>query len=165
LAVLLLASLAGCAGRTATTAPPADPCKLATPDPACAKPAPPQPIDVRDSVDMLEAGSRDYTWKVGPGLRSLSVAARFDGIQKAPAFEVLQMNYRLTGGPDGTVYARGNGNTSHGGVASPGTCLICFDDTQAEEGLAALAGDWALHIDWGRSEAHYDLQVTATYGP
>jgi hypothetical protein len=163
-ALLLLVPLAGCAQPP--SAAPADPCQQAQPDPqACPQPAPqPDPVHLKDSVDMLQGGGKDYAWKVGPGVRVLTVSVTATGPQGAPLEESAGLTYALTGGPGRTVHDGGGSATYvQGSLGGGSACIVCFDGQDVEGGMAQLAGDWTFHLEWKAAVGHYDLQVTVAY--
>ncbi|MCA1811196.1 MAG: hypothetical protein LC623_04185 [Halobacteriales archaeon] len=113
---------------------------------------------------MAQGGSKDYTWKVGPGVRVLTVDVAAIGPKGAPVAETVGLLYSLTGGPDRTAYEGGGSATYvQSSVGGGSACIVCFDGQDVEGGMAQLAGDWTLHLEWKAAVAHYDLQVTVAY--
>lgn len=110
---------------------------------------------------MLEPGSRDYAWTLQPGVRSFTVSVTLSGLHGAPAAHLTNYHYTLAGGPAKVAYAS---QTTNIVWVFPGTaCAPCLDGRDEADSLDELAGDWTLHLEWGASEAHYDLQVTVAY--
>jgi hypothetical protein len=123
-------------------------------------------VDLKDSVDMLQAGSRNYTWTVSPGVTTLTVSVKFTGTDGLPLLSVVAYGYNLTGGPDGATFASldpgGFGGVGPGAFGGGGPwCDPCFDAQSEDPGN--LPGDWKLHLQWDASEARYDLNVTVGY--
>jgi hypothetical protein len=118
-------------------------------------------VDISDGGDMVQPGSKDFTWDVAPGTTTFRVSVDVVGAQGAPDSLTTDFGYKLVGGRNATSYAEQQAGTIslNGGG---GSCEVCFDGADAEN-PGDLVGSWKLHLEWGPSASHYDVSVTAHY--
>lgn len=142
--------LAGCAG-----APAADP---STADPEAASPAPPEAVDIHETVDLVQGGSDTWTFEVGPG--ATTVEMRFFATPKAVTEMHMATCLTIETPADQEPDRVCNSLSPNVAVSLVGNNERVFYEAL---GADAPVGTYTFTLDAGPSATDFHAQVTVAY--